>query len=268
MTPGFTEAREMVRQRWIAVMACAMWTLLSCTKPCGPARETQYVKTPMPNEEAELMALYLSDEILAPSALYERIERELRTIREDTVAEYAGKLNMEYYPRFGQASYLYFTVDDTTYRQIISGNYHAWDSLHNVHHMIDFIAYKSRYESHYCTEIYFEGRRHPEVLAKAYSRLPGFLEHRETYFYVGFSNIYPRLSMDTLSYLFHGCTTYFPFGCDIDEFWYFVCTPDGTAYVGHWLSEFGNLDYPEWWVEAGKNWYDFWQGPYLGRVAE
>ena len=237
--------------------------VIQCAKPNRPQAPSYYVKTPMPHEEAELVALYLSGEILAPLQLYEQVYGELQSIRECYSNEYPVLNEITYLPPFFAASYVNFHIDQLAYTQLLHANYHSWDTLNAYYQLTEYHVREIGSYHYYVLEMRFQGRRHPDVLAQAYQSLPGFLEYLEANM-MDMSNIYPRMVQDTISYLFREGSGDCPSGCGISEFWYFASGGDSVAFIGHWLPDRDDLQVPDWWADAGQNWHDFWQRPFWG----
>lgn len=185
------------------IITAALLTLIHCAKPNQPEEPSYFVKTPMPDELAELSALYLSGEILAPQELYDRVHRDLEVIR----AEYGnGYIVIQENDFCDQISASCFTayLDSLHFNSIEVGEYTAWDSLNMLYQFDDgsFYAYppgKSVYME-------FQGRKNPKVLIASYLQLPGFLNAHLCFpVYNGFGvrRMYaPRISSDTISYWF------------------------------------------------------------------
>lgn len=108
--------------------------VISCSK--STKNETNNEKTgpppieftPKENEEAELAALCLSGELVAPDSLYNQILSDLAAIRA-TFGDTLELINQIRFTTPWSAGFLMIGFDDTTVQQIRSGQYHAWDEL-------------------------------------------------------------------------------------------------------------------------------------------
>jgi hypothetical protein len=248
------------------VLAAALLVMCFCAKPNQPEEPPYFVKTPMPDEKAEIIALYLSGELLAPLVLYERIHAELEYIWGEYTPTYPVLSQINYRAAFGQASAIGFFIDEATYNQLADSVYHAWDALNEMH---EFETYRlhDTYYSGYIIDMYFRGRRHPCVLTEIYDSLPGFTapEWCGVAGSLGdYPNIYPRMAEDTISYLFRNAWGDCPAGCIYSEFWYFVSVDDSMNLVGYWLPEYGDTVAPFWWEDAKHNWYGYHEHSFWG----
>ncbi len=205
--------------------------------------------SPMENEEAELIALCLSGELVAPDGLYEQVMTDLAAIR-TAFAETLGTAGQIEFRTPWSTGVLMLGFDDSTVQQIRDGEYHAWDDLNDqlqatnvdTSHL-DFIG---------CAVIVFNGRLHPYRLAEIYSQLPG-LENTSPSFIRGDSpNVYSREIQGGMTYLFRNGWGDCPSGCISNEFWYFSCEGPEPEFVGYWPAYEG-VPPPHWWEEAWLN---------------
>ncbi len=121
--------------------------------------------TPMENEEAELAAMWLSGELVAPVDLYERIIDELQVIRgmwDDSVPE----VLIEYKPHL-LPSRLNINFSQDKFDSVLSGKYNEWDDLNTCYRLDSILIDTNNLE----VEIQFKGRLNPVVLLDAYSIL-------------------------------------------------------------------------------------------------
>ncbi len=136
------------------------------TTPKGP----DFSVTPMENEEAELAALHLSGEMVAPIPLYLRIRNDLAIIRENW-SDKIEHVNIEFDP-FWEVSVIGVDLTSTTYFEIENSNYHYWDTI-DVHSAIDSVEFLGC--GNFCiAKFVFKGRLNPLLLVDAYAGLPGF----------------------------------------------------------------------------------------------
>ncbi len=123
--------------------------------------------TPMENEEAELAAMWLSGELVAPVDLYERIIDELQVIRgmwDDSVPE----VLIEYKP-FLEPSKLVLFFQQAAFDSVLSEEYHQWEELNSYYRLNNMRTNSSRN----LIILEFEGRLNPVVLSEQYSILTG-----------------------------------------------------------------------------------------------
>jgi hypothetical protein len=106
--------------------------LLSCLA-CSCSQSTKYENiglTPWANEEAELMALCLSGELVAPACLYRQVLNDLAAIRFVFSDDFKPINHITFMPPW-IVSCLIIGFDDNTAQKVANGEYHAWDELNN-----------------------------------------------------------------------------------------------------------------------------------------
>lgn len=240
-----------ILQVFLLVLCVGLVLVMACGKPTRHTEPPHYVATPMPDEAAELVALYLSGEVLAPLQLYERVHKELEQLRDEYPQEEAAK-QISYFDEAIGASVIDCQVDSQTFTAITQGEFTAWDSLNALYHLQSFTPYHHPGMSYYLF-LQFEGRRHPKRLAEAYRLLPGFLGTWMAGGAIGFGCIpsfFPRMSGNTITYL----ATNYPWGgdCGYYQFWYYASSGGGVGFFGFWERN-DHGEPPHWWSEAEKN---------------
>jgi len=205
--------------------------------------------TPKEDEEAELMALCLSGELVAPDSLYEQISNDLRDIRDAFGDTFQIIARIEFFPPW-MAGQLMMSFEDSVVQQIRNGEYHAWDELNQEYQvvdidtgLIDFIG---------LVVLTFNGRLHPWRLAELYEKLPGVRYASPNFIYGDRPNVYARETGGGLSYLFRNGWGDCPAGCIYNEYWYFIFAGNQPAFVGYW-SPHQQSEPPDWWGEARLN---------------
>lgn len=205
--------------------------------------------TPKENEEAELVALCLSGELVAPDSLYNQILSDLAAIRA-TFGDTFDVVNRIKFKPPWIAGCLVIGFDDTTAQQIPNGEYHAWDELNQQYQVTNIDTTLIHIVS--AAVLYFKGRLHPWRLAELYAALPAV---RYTYPNVGFGdwpNIYARQIGEGITYLFRDAWGDCPSGCIYSEYWYFIFEGDQPVFIGHWAPD-EDPNEPDWWEEARLN---------------
>ena len=127
--------------------------------------------TPKENEEAELIALCLSGELIAPDSLYNQILSDLAAIRAAFGDTFETIDQIRFLPPW-VAGCVMIGFDDSTVQQIRNGQYHAWDSL-NQQYEVTEIDTSVAFDWIGLVVLSFKGRLHPYRLAEFYSALPG-----------------------------------------------------------------------------------------------
>ena len=156
-----------------SIIIAGLLLALHCAKPNQPEEPPYFVETPMPDGNAELMALSLSGEILAPLALYERIHQDLEQIRCDHPSYFCEFCQIGHAPKFGLPTTIVFYIDKEMFVQLGENSYHAWDELNKEYQMVRYLAYG--FTPHDIVAIFFGGRRHLDIMAQEYLSLPGFI---------------------------------------------------------------------------------------------
>ena len=236
------------------VLILLLSVFISCSKStknrsCNDNTETPVDFTPKDNEEAELVALCLSGEIVAPDNLYEQVLHDLAAIR----AAFGDSIEAVKGIRFRQPwqpGQLMVGVDDTTAQQILDGEYDAWDDLNEQY---ELTGMDTRHLAGIgAVLLYFRGRLHVWRLAELYGALPGVETTSPNYIIGDGSNVYARQTSDGITYLFRHGWGDCPSGCIYSEYWYFVFEGDQPVFIGHWAPH-EDSDEPDWWEEARLN---------------
>ena len=146
----------------IIVIVC-----LSCDDRSPSSEIPDILRTPMENEEAELAAMTLSGELVAPTYLYRKIKGELELIR-STWIDSIPDVGVEYKPNIFPST-LVILLYEGAFDSLLSGDYHEWDSLNNYYRLdtIDIMGFKE-----YLT-LRFKGRLNPRVIYYDYNELEG-----------------------------------------------------------------------------------------------
>ena len=218
---------------------------------CGEEKVTQPKPaglrlTPLPDEEAECMALWLSGEIEAPMDLYERIHGDLQMIREDF--HNLSVLDSITFTSPWQPGVLLFDLGPFGREELQNHASPLWDSLNALYHPI--------FDSTYLRAT-FPGRLHSERLAEAYERVPQVFGIG---MYAGaafggwwLTQITPgRLGGDTLVYAFQrGYPHQLLFWPDSIAFWCFYSTENGVSHAGRYdVDSTGSGETPPvWWSD-------------------
>lgn len=212
--------------------------------------EQIYKLTPQEDEEAELIALFLSGEIVAPQALYNRVHNDLAAIRSQYGNEFPSIRQISFRPPWVPGSII-IGFNKSTAEKIKNGEYHAWDELNNKYQVteMDTIYFLSGSAA---VAIHCKGRLHPLRLMEVYRNLPG-KTYIEPNGYVGDSpNIYSRQTQNGITYLFRHGWGDCPSGCIYSEYWYFSFDGENPQFIGNWKPHESSTQ-PPWWDDAKKN---------------
>lgn len=207
--------------------------------------------TPKENEEAELMAICLSGELIAPDSLYQQIVSDLEAIRSQFGDSIEMVNNIKFSPPWAP-SCLLINFDDSTGEKILQGEYDAWDEL-NLMYKVTQIKTRPVIPGFGCfVTLYFEGRFNPCHQADQYRVLPGVMFAEPNGIEGDGSNVYTRQIEGAITYLFRFAYGDCPSGCIVSEFWYFVVNQGEPEYLGYF--KYRRDPEPDWWEEAEQNW--------------
>lgn len=201
--------------------------VISCSKSTNNSDNWLYS---FDQDEAAMIALCLSGELVAPESLSNRVCRDLAVIRSDFGDELKMIRGISFFPPWEVGCFIVY-FDDTTAQEVAEGKYHAWDKLNTQYEIwrIDTTNFS------YFARLYFKGRLHPQRLAELYAVLPGVTSAGPDHLYGDGSNLYTRQTENGLTYLFRygegDCLS----GCIYNEYWYFTFEGDRPVFVGHWI---------------------------------
>ncbi len=226
---------------------------------CGEEQKTEPTPTSTPaaectikeNEEAELIALCLSGDIVAPDTLYDRVLSDLAVIRSDFGDEFEIVNNIEFLPPWAPGSLIIgfeYEGNATTAQMVANGTYEAWDELNEIYEVTEIDTGLMRTGG---VLLHFKCRLHPRRLEELYEALPG-VRYAEPNSYLGdYSNIYPRQIGDKITYLFRNAWGDCMVGCTGREYWYFSVEDGKPTFIGHYDPQ--RYTEPDWYDEADKN---------------
>jgi len=230
------------------------WVLFLTLASCGVERSTRSEGEdtdrlrlePLPDEQAELIALWLSDEVEAPLELYERVSADLAHIRQ--IASFPQSIETFEFVSPAEPSRVHFIFHSGGLQQVRSGQSSVWDSLNSIYHPWFYWRSDTTQET---ADAYFPGRLSSELLGEAYGRVPEIygigIDVSKRLAGAWRRVIYPgRGGADTLFYTFHAGTG--PDSVDappMDTLSCFITTADGIAYPGGYIPY--REEAPDWW---------------------
>jgi hypothetical protein len=209
------------------------------------AREAS-LRTPMPDWEAEELAMTLSRELTAPRNLYDRIKRDLAEIRSE-YGEDVPAVNIQFRPTFiSGAIYIKYypgIVDDSS-----SEAFSFFNSLNSA-----FGLKNLRQASPQSYELELDGRYNPvRLVDQYYSHIPDGIEALYSTYRLMLDNpgLHVAIEGRTIKYFFRDAWGDCPSGCIFSHVHYFVSRGERITYVDDYLSD----DYPppplpEWFDE-------------------
>ncbi|MFH1756265.1 MAG: hypothetical protein ABIA59_11255 [Candidatus Latescibacterota bacterium] len=232
------------------VMILSLFVISSCEQSTAPKRrapsQSLVIDYERENQEAEEAALWLSGELEAPEELYLTIRDDLAQIRS---AYHSGipEVAITFFPPWVPGMLLLGVTDDAK-RQIRLGIYHDLDSLNTLYHLADMDTSRLGRSSSNSISLIFKGRLHPGVLSAQYGLIPSLIYAEPNGWIGDWSNVYPWITDEGMTYLFRKGEGDCPAGCIDSYFWYFKITDAGIDYIGSWES--GAPPEPHWWMEA------------------
>lgn len=219
------------------------------------------------NEEAELIALCLAGEIIAPGDLYNQVKNDLEAIRSSFGDEYEianrTELRIEFRAPWVPAC-LSVAFNSTAAQQVADGRYDAWDELNNRYNVTEIELYPFFSRDRPWVTLHFGCRLHPSILAEKYEVLPDveYAEPSGRMFLEFASHIYPRQTEAGITYLFETWISNWDFPDEYYKsgYWYFSVEDGQPAFIGHYNPYVVDNAEPIWWAEARMNieQYDEW----------
>jgi hypothetical protein len=223
--------------------------------PEGP----DFSLTPMEDEEAEVLAMYLSGEIMAPLELYDTIKSDLLLIR-NTWADSVPDVLIRYLP-YPPPSEIYIGLTPQTFESIRLGEYHEWDSL-NIHYRLDSVELLSQFGA---VKLHFNGRLNANLLVDAYAGLPGFRYIHTEAFVGDWSTLLASKDESVIKYFFRFGFGDCPSGCIYSRLTYLTREEDSAYFHGQYLTNYPPDSSRPTWVDtaiiAFRNYHtlNFWR---------
>lgn len=257
-------------KRWLSIAVCLCGlAIVNCgdsdspTEPSDPTAELRELisQTPRADEEAEMAALWMCGELVAPESLYVQVRRGLKMVRQQfhdsitAVSEikfthpWSLKLIMPYLNSAGMAAYRagdHREIDSLT--ELLNGE--VLDTSY-VTYPGDLLA------PWFIVGIEFPGILNIDSVGKMYSELSAVEAINRYFGMYDYSNLYPwQLPDGRLTLLFREAWGDCPTGCIYSHYWYFRIDGDSIDYVGDYLVDY-STPWPDWWDEAKAGYEEF-----------
>ncbi|MGB5106880.1 MAG: hypothetical protein WBP29_12375 [Candidatus Zixiibacteriota bacterium] len=254
-------------KRWLFVAVCMCGLgIVNCgdsdspTKPTDPTDELRELiaQTPRADEEAEMAALWMCGELVAPESTYVQVREGLKIVRRQYGQAIPKLREIKFTHPWSMRYFLPILTTDgaANYR---AGRHFEIDSLTELLNgeIIDTIA--QSFDNSFQVNIQFAGRLYLDSVDVMYSRDPNvdWINH----YWIGYDtpNVYPwRLEDGRLTLLFREAWGDCAVGCIYSRFWYFRVDGDSIEYVGEFYLD-GINPWPDWWDEA-KAGYEEYRG--------
>lgn len=201
----------------------------------GHGTPSQIAKTPRSETNLERLALTLTDKVVAPQSIYDRVVRDVKQIRSNH-SEVAG---IDYLGPHDGKTLIVKAADKQTKQAIDNGTFGEWSCLnrHYVEKSVDHL-----FDRTFTLEL--KGIYDLKLVAGDYDALPS-LEYAETNRRAGDGpTICASRSGDTYHYIFDEASGDCPSGCIDHEYWYFEVTVGGTISTQKYWD--GSGDRPSW----------------------
>jgi hypothetical protein len=217
-------------------------------------------QSPYENEEAELMALFLSGEIVAPEALYIRLCDALTRLR----GAYSDSIpcldSISYRHKFHTSHIDLWMLDDAVER-IRDGTYSDWDSLNVLYRVTSIDTSLLSLGQYHVVALAFEGRLNATLLKEYYEDLAGVYDvTRWSYLFPDGPNIYPWITDTGFTFLLRSTNAFCPSGCGLGHVWYFKELDQRPVLIGDHVQD-GQTDWPDWWTEANDAYCTWFELP-------
>jgi hypothetical protein len=225
----------------------------SDSSPNGPDK-TPELSTPLPNEEAELMAIFVSDSTLAPIPLYNQIlsdVTELRARWADSLAVWdddgGGPYTSVVFWPLCTPSELSLFITDSLHTAIATDQSPAWDALMDSLALdsATFTFYQYRPDTWY-GHLYFHGRQSSRLLGNRLIGFPGVTSISMSGGCFDHSLFLPVFTDSTRGYCYDFRWGDCPAGCGMAKSCYFVMNGDSALHVGNYIWEWNDPDRPAW----------------------
>ena len=239
----------------------------SVVQPDPTERIREFVAmTPRVDGEAELAALYLSKELVAPESLYSEMKEALRLIRANYWTDNSQFREFKFYHRWGERG-VFVPLNAGGVEAYRAGQHHDIDSITEllngeVYDTLDYEPFHPFFPlpdtAALGVSILFPGYLNIDSVVTMFQTLPtvGVLLHPHSYL-PQLRNFYPwRLDDGRLSFLFADEWVGGDDPCNCNHYWYFRTGSNEVEFVGEFMDSLYNPK-PAWWEEAkvGKDKY-------------
>jgi hypothetical protein len=230
------------------LLTLLFYLVINCSNPFSSLTDLDIELTPEDYVEAELIALCLSGELVAPDDIWDQVLRDLADIRSTHGDTFGSILSIRFSPPWIVGN-LIIGFDSSTAQMVANGDYNAWNQLNESYQVTEIDTRSIRYD---WVLVHFKDRLHPRRLAEMYEVLPGVAYAEPNGIMGDRSNIYPRQTFRGITYLFREGWGDCPSGCIYNIYWYFVIEWNRPTFFGQWNPQ-ENPREPDWWNEAKQN---------------
>jgi hypothetical protein len=237
------------------ILALAI-AITSCSKsveyeppPPDPYEDlkAQIAQSPRPDEEAELMALFSTGQVVANQRDYDRVREAVSLVRV-TFRDSIPFLDSVVFTHNVSVGVISVLLDEEAVDQLREGSFVDWDSLNTLYRVAEIDT--TWLESSDQVVLTFEGRLDPSLLSFYYTQLRGVVGAGISVEMGDHSNIYPWMSgFDDRTFLLRKAWGDCLNQCDHNIFWYFKVSDGEAHYIGEYNPDDSPIQ-PIWWDEA------------------
>lgn len=243
----------MTTSRGAILVSCLFAILLLCGCADDPvsssADEPEDISaTPRADSEAEEMALYISRQLVAPEALYQRVKTDLHEIR--TLFADSGSLADIRFFMYTFPSRVTLTFRPSFLSDSTTAGFRQFDSLNTFLRLQSVSRYRGWHS------LSFDGLLHPFRLVDAYLTIDGIESAHVDVPVGGRSSIYPVQYGRTIRYFISAEGGDCPAGCGYAFVHCVDARGDQYTYVGNY-NTWSEDEPPEWWSGYINAWEDF-----------
>jgi len=193
----------------------------------GTAEEIR--NTPRADPSLELLAIETTGSFTASQSVYERLEKDIAAARPILKEIRPSLAEITYRGHDDGKTLLFGADDDETFKQMVSGEYEAWQDLN------DWYGVENKREIFrgLILSVRFKGIYNMKQLADIYSKLPGVKYAELDGMIGGGSTIKVKMDGDTWFYTFVENWGDCPAGCiNSEEFYVTSTAPGAVRYTG------------------------------------
>ncbi len=225
------------------VVIIALLVACSEDRPTGPVPQPGFPdldKTPRPDAEAEMAALVVSGELVAPDSMYTRIHDDFLKIR-GMLADTVPAVRI-HYQSYWTPSVLIVKFDSTFFADTTLPRYREFQKL-NAQYRLDSLS--GSLDNWYVLE--FHGRLHPARLIDAYKGIDGIISMGASVPPGDWPDVYISPIGDTMRYFFREAWGDCFVGCAYSRYHYVRVAGDKIRYVDAYEPTYGDsLTRPAW----------------------
>lgn len=215
----------------------------TCEDYEGAATPDQVAMTPREDEEAELLTLEATEQVVAPEATYLRVLTDLDAIRElaPDLEEITARASYD-------PSALLLEVDDATADLIQDGTYDAWECPNTLYRVSEIDT--ELLPALPFVVLTFEGRFYIPALVPDYTELEGVISAEPDGVVGDGNDVCLSIEGETHTYVFDEASGDCPAGCIDHTYWGFEVDPEGNVTA---LGMFSNEDVePGWFADLDE----------------